>query len=166
MRTLIAPVVIAALFFTGVYAAPVRAQDNDAAKVLAGLAALAVIGIAIDRRNDRREEEEARQASRVYTPAPVVRRDDYRHHDNRYGQKKSKGKKRSVRYALPSRCLRTFETRRGVRDLYGAGCLRRNNDRLASLPERCERRAFTNRGTRLAYSPRCLSDAGFFRVRG
>lgn len=49
----------AALTLSGMTATPVLADNDDRTKILLGLAALAVIGVAVSRQNDRERDERA-----------------------------------------------------------------------------------------------------------
>lgn len=146
LRTLIGPVLIAALAITGVTAAQARAETSDLAKFLIGIAAFAAIASAID--NDANTQVSTTQTQDNYHG---VRRYD---HNKRYKQ----------RYALPARCLRFFRTPRGDQRLFSARCLERKTERLAKLPKDCRRTVLTRQGRKWALAPRCLRRAGFYIV--
>lgn len=69
-------------------------------------------------------------------------------------------KRAAAKPTVPSRCLKTFYTRNGAREAYGAHCLRKHAPRL-SLPEQCQRRINTDYGRRKVYGPNCLRSHGF-----
>ena len=145
IRTLVGPIIIAALVVTGVSTAQARAETSDLAKFLIGLAAVAAIASAVD--ND---------ANANTTPSATTSRayDDYRY-----------SRRHHKRYALPAACLRIYETRRGEARLFSPRCLERNTSKLAKLPKNCRRAVQTRRGPKWAFSPRCLRRAGFFIVQ-
>ncbi len=147
MRT----VTITALLALAIGVAPINARpahaltESELLALLAGAAAVAIIGKEI---NDRRDE-----ASR----APTVRHSDVHQQKKRYG-KHGYNKRRS----LPARCLRTIE-RAGRRDrqVLAARCLKRNDVKLARLPESCKLSVRTDRGFRSAYGARCVKRNGW-----
>ncbi len=147
LRTLIGPVLIAALVITGVSAAQARAETSDLAKFLIGIAALAAIASAID--NDSSAQASTTQTQDQYYGSR-------RYHDQRRYRKS---------FALPARCLRIFRTPRGERRLFSARCIDRNTERLAKLPKDCRRTVLTRQGRTWALSPRCLRRAGFYIVQ-
>ncbi|TCP39823.1 hypothetical protein [Rhodovulum marinum] len=138
-RTLIAPILAAAIALTPMTATPARA-DDDIAKALLG--ALVLYGIAESIDTDKRDND---------------RRAD-RGRDDRQGWQ---GAARSR--AIPAQCVRTVETREGPRRVAVERCLRREG--VHRLPDRCEMPLRGRNGGRDAYSLRCLERAGF-RVEG
>jgi len=144
-KSFIAAVLAASLTITGFSTAPARADAEDIAKVLLGLAIIGGIAHAIDKDND----------------APDVSRRDPRprRHDDR------RRIYRDTHTNLPANCLRSFETRRGTRWGYGARCLNRRMHHV-NLPNRCERRGEARNGrSRIFYGERCLAQHGFRSVR-
>jgi len=150
---------VAAVAALGIAATPMpaAADGNDVAKVLGGLAALAIAAKVIDDRRDRRRDR-AEQATRqsvfkTQNDGITLRRLD-----------RDKGLARSAkikRRPLPDRCLRVADTRRGDRLVYVSRCLD-NNFRFASrLPDHCETSIRTRRGFRSVYGARCLSRDGW-----
>lgn len=145
-KSFIAAVLAASLTITGFSAAPARADAEDVAKVLLGLAIIGGIAHAIDNDND----------------APDVSRRDTR--PRRFDDRRRIH--RDTRRVLPSNCLRSFETRRGTRWGFGARCLNRSDTHVGNLPQRCERRGETRRGRdRTFYGERCLANHGFRAAR-
>lgn len=144
-RKFIALILCLSLAITGFSAAPARA-DNDVAKVLAGLAALAIIGAAINEAQDdnRRRDHVTRQP--VYTPPPPPRTRPL--------------PPRIARYDLPGSCLRDFRGYNG-RKLLGKRCLENNYRHAASLPQSCQVTFWNGRKYRTAYKPRCLNKNGY-----
>lgn len=142
-RKFIAFVLCLSLAITGFSAAPARAGD-DVAKVLAGLAALAIIGAAI---NDRRDERKAHVTRRpAYTPPPAYQPRPL--------------PPRVARYDLPGKCRREFRGYSG-RNLMGARCLQRNYRFSAGLPQQCRVTFWNNGRNTAAYKPRCLKRQGY-----
>lgn len=118
-------------------AAPARA-DEDVAKVLAGLALLGIIAATV--KANKEPEPVARGNHRAHRPHVTPRRSERRK-------------------VAPRRCLRDQWTHRGVRQVYGAGCLR--NTAQAKPPRACLRDARTNSGPRRFYTKRCLRKHGW-----
>lgn len=147
-------------------AAPVKAESNDLAKAVLGIAAVAIIAKSIDDRNDRRREAKATVgASRLGSVD--------RHHDGRelrgtvrpfngFGPKAGRGYKKSP---LPQSCLRIVDKGRRDRLAYGARCLDQNYRFASKLPARCETAVRTPRGLRTVYGARCLERDGWIVAR-
>ena len=73
---------------------------------------------------------------------------------------------RPHRKALPSRCLKRFDTRDGAKRYWGARCLERHYPRAHRLPARCEvtiktRNRHGDRVRRDVFKPRCLRREGY-----
>ncbi|MCZ0813450.1 MAG: hypothetical protein ACQEVT_13880 [Pseudomonadota bacterium] len=135
-RKFIAAILASAIAITGMTAAPARA-DNDAAKIIVGAAALALIGAAVaDARQSGNHSVYRNQRSyapkRVYRPAPVNRAAiiPHRRVQSPYHQARHQGyQQRSAsgsRVALPNACLMRAN---GQRSVYNAHCLRRHGYR-------------------------------------
>ncbi|SMX23149.1 hypothetical protein BOA8489_01253 [Boseongicola aestuarii] len=147
-------------------AAPVKAEGNDLAKAILGIAAVAIIAKSIDDRNDRRRKASATVgASRLGTVD--------RHNDGRqlygtvrpydgFGPKAGRGYKKSP---LPQSCLRIVDTGRRDRLAYGARCLDRNFRFASKLPDQCVTAVRTPRGVRTVYGARCLERDGWIVAR-
>lgn len=131
-RTLSAIGLSLTIFLTSLTAtsAPARAND-DVAKIIAGLALLGIIAAAIDDDDDH-----------VARQVPHVKKRPARH-----------------RKSAPQRCLRDQWTHRGVRQVYGAGCMRKHAN--VAPPRQCLRDARTNSGPRRFYTKRCLQKHGW-----
>lgn len=146
---------ITALSLTLATATPSAAQGldrEDVGKLLVGLAALAVIGAAIDENRDRdsgTSVSTTRQWSGINHSADWSGLAD--HHDRVV----------SNRRVLPNACLVSVETRYGTQRMFGSRCLENNYRHASRLPERCEVRVFTNRGPRTGFDPQCLREQGF-----
>lgn len=137
---------------------PAAADTSDVAKVLGGLAALAIAAKVIDDRRDRRSEraEQAKQLSVINNrnnAAGNLRRLDRGNVNTRSARIKQR--------PLPDRCLRVANTRRGDRLVYGQRCLNNNFQFASRLPDHCETAIRTNRGVRTVFGARCLSRDGW-----
>ena len=126
-------------------------SNEDTGKLIFGLAAIAVIGAALDAR-DRREDREERA-----TPARQGINTNRSWSDLNDREEAAQ----DARRALPASCLRWVETRYGHQRLLGQRCLERNYDRVAHLPARCAVRLYSDNGPRNGFDPHCLRDAGF-----
>ena len=143
---------IAAMSFA--LAGPARANGldrEDVGKLLIGLAAIAVIGAAVENNN--------RQNERVTPTHDRHDRDwsNLQRGDNNW----SNLSRRSDRRLLPHDCIRHIDTRFGTQRMFGRRCLQRNYRHFSSLPERCVVRVYTNDGPRRGYDPLCLREQGY-----
>lgn len=160
-RQFIATIAALAIAITGFSAVPARAGDDDLAKALAVILGLAVVGTAINKRND---DKKARQQVHVPQPQPHVQP---RHVQPRQGHIQPRPLPRHVnRKLLPQQCLYTLRTDRG-RDIqaFGQRCLSRNYQFTNSLPQQCGRRVWTRNGWGYAFGARCLSQQGYQLAR-
>jgi len=135
-RKFITLIVATALAITGLSAVPARA-DGDTARLLAGLAALALIGVAIRNKNDQQH------VTHNYTPPPRPL------------------PPKINRLDLPQQCLRSHWVNGRQRNLVGAGCLKKNYTYNRSLPYACQRGYWDGNQTRTGYVPRCLRKRGY-----
>jgi hypothetical protein len=138
-KKLIAMMLSASLALTSVTVTPARA-DDDVGKVLAGIAALLVIGAAVNKNKHRKENQNVTRHVQPNTWAPAPKH------------------RRHVKKA-PQRCLRNQWTHRGNREVYGARCMKRHAN--AQPPNRCLRHAEVNQGPRRFYTKRCLRKNGW-----
>lgn len=153
LKSLIAGVT--ALSLTLATAVPAQANGvdrEDVGKLLLGLAAVAVIGAAIEnnnRDNDRttRVHDRPHRAPHV-NPPRSNHWSDLSHRNN-------------GRWVLPRDCLRRVETRFGDIRLFGQRCLERNYRHVDSLPRRCAVRVYSNNGPRRGFDPLCLREQGY-----
>ena len=134
-RQFIAALLSLSLGFSAMTTAPARA-DEDVIKVIAGLA---LLGILVNAANKNKNREVAVEAPRRQRHTQRVPR-------------------RSVEKVAPRRCLREQWTHRGVRNVYGARCMK-NNARYA-LPRNCKRTIGARKGVRKFYARRCLRKIG------
>lgn len=127
--------------------APARADAEDVAKVLGGLATLYILKEALDRDN----------RVTVTRQAPARQHQVHRPHRPRHTTQPRHNRAR----VIPGQCLVNHTTRRGVVTGYGARCMQRWAARPNLLPARCERDVYTHRGWRKIYAPRCLQRQGW-----
>ena len=146
-RKFIALIIATAIAVTGMSALPARA-DNDAARFLAGLAAIALIGAAIESNRSQYPDTDAY----VATPQPPRTP----HH-----QRPRVQPPRNSRLDLPGQCLGAYPVNGDVRRLYGAGCLRNNYAFNGTLPYACRLGYSDGRRNRTGYEPRCLREHGY-----
>lgn len=143
---------IAALSISLVSPAQANGLDReDVGKLLIGLAAIAVIGAAVEQ-NDRRENRS--------TPAHDRNRGSWSDLPDRNNDW-SNLPRRNDRRVIPGDCLRHVETRFGTQRMFGRRCLQRNYHHFSSLPDRCAVRVYTNDGPRRGYDPLCLRQQGY-----
>ena len=150
---------ITALSLTLATTTPLHAQGidrDDVGKLLFGLAAIAVIGTAIDqnrnRNRDRNRTTQAHQTPRSGGINPNNSWSDL----NREHEANNNGRR-----TLPRSCLQTVETRFGNQRLFGQRCLERNFRHVNRLPDRCAVRVYTTNGPRRGFDPHCLREQGF-----
>ena len=153
MKSLVAGVTALSLTFATVSPAQAEGFDReDVGKLLLGLAAVAVIGAAIE--NNQRQGTQP-DVTRTHTPRSGswadLNRPQHRP-DNRRDERAR---------ILPADCLQTVETRFGPLRLFGQRCLERNYRYTADLPERCEVRVYSDRGPRDGFDPLCLREQGY-----
>lgn len=114
-------------------AAPARADNADAARLLGGLIALYAIGRALDQ------------------GASHARPRDGGGHGG-HGA-----------LVAPARCYIEGQDRNGYYRGYRANCMQRHVDRPRALPSSCLRNVHTPRGDRTIYGGRCLAQNGWVR---
>lgn len=178
-RKFIATVTAASIALTALGALPARAGEHDAARAIAAILGIAVVGKIIHDRNNRRKEAAHDSPDKVYrTPEykqpvhkkPVHRQPEYKkpaYQPPRYSQPKPRPLPDRVnRKLLPQQCLRSFETHRGKVRMFGNRCLKRNYKFANRLPHQCQYIFNTPRGDRRGYEARCLRDRGFRLARG
>lgn len=153
-RKFITLIVSAAVAVTGL-TAPARADSNDLARALAGIAALAIIGKVIsDSRDDDRVVTHPGYPTYGYTPPryqPV----------RPYPVRPQPVQPQFGKYDLPGHCLRVYNSRGQKVRLYGAHCLRNNYRYSASLPYACQYQFSNRSGTYTGYEPLCLRERGY-----
>jgi hypothetical protein len=159
-RKFISTVLAASIAVTGFFAAPARAGDDDVAKVIAGMAALFIIGSAIKKsRNDDNHGYNNHVSRGNRYEGDIQEAQPRRHTRPRPLPQRANRKK------LPSECLRRFETRRGTVRMMAQRCLERNYRFTHALPQQCHTRVRTENGKRRGYAMRCLRDRGYSIAR-
>lgn len=154
-RKFIALIIAAGIAVTGLSAAPARA-DEDVAKVLAGLAMLAIIGKAI---SDSRDDGSHVHRRAHPQPAPPIGR------PGRHPVHPRPLPPQVRRYDLPAQCLRRFEGYRGDMPLLGRGCLRQRYAFADSLPYACQIQIRRHGQVRTGYELPCLRERGYRLIR-
>mgnify|MGYP001822154855 CR=1 FL=1 len=158
-RQFIGTIAAIAIAITGFSAVPARAGDDELAAALAVILGLAVVGTAINKRND---DKKARR--KVHTQKPQVQPGYVQPHR---GHIQPRPLPRQVdRKLLPQRCLFNLETQDGRNiQAFGQRCLNRNYQFTNSLPQQCGRRVWTRNGAGYAYGARCLTKQGYQLAR-
>lgn len=152
---------------------PARADGEDIAKAIAGIAAVAIIAKAIDDRKDRKSAETTVSSTTRAGRFGSIEQDypydgrriiegTVRPYDDRHGPKAGRGYKK---LPLPESCLRWVDTGRGDRLAYESRCLDRRYKFASKLPEQCETAVRTSRGFREVYGARCLRRDGWIVAR-
>ena len=151
-RRFIGIVLAASVAVTGFTAAPARA-DEDFGKFLAGLAAIAIIGAAIENNRDR--------------DVKVIRRNTVRvnpgHHHNHNRNKHNHVRplpQHVKKFDLPAHCLRKFPGL-GNKRILGRGCLNNNYRHVGSLPQACKIAVDRGQKHRVGYELLCLRERGY-----
>ncbi len=148
-RKFIALIVSAAIAVTGISAATPARADSDAARVFAGLTALAIIGLAIND-HEKRKRHRSEVSRNAPPPATVPPRWKPRPLPHEF-----------QRYTLPRQCLRQVGPRGDTRLRLGRRCLERNYEHARALPSKCYREDWTRRGLRQGYGVNCLLNRGY-----
>jgi hypothetical protein len=126
-------------------------EAEDVAKIAAGLAALYLLGQAIERQG--RDDIRPGRDVVARAPAPV----DPLHRSDRPRRRPAA---QDIRL-LPPTCRRDFEVAGDVLEGFDAACLQNRVARPGSLPPDCLRRVATSDGPRMIYGPHCLRAAGW-----
>lgn len=154
-RKFIATVSAAAIALTALGSTPAYADDRDAARALAAILGIAVVGAIIHDRNKDKKRK-------VHRQAPV-----YKEHAHKPHRIKPRPlPQRANRKLLPQRCFRSVDTRQGTYRMFGQRCLNKHYRHVNSLPERCHYTFRTYDGKRRGYEARCLRNAGYRLARG
>lgn len=157
-RKFITLIVAAAVAVTGL-TAPARADGQDVARALAGVAALAIIGKIIhDSNKDDHVVTHQAQPNYNYT------RPRHETHIHNYNKQKPVRPNFS-RYDLPRHCLRDYRVNRQHVRLFGANCLRKNYKYSGSLPYACQFQFNNRHGSHTGYEPLCLRERGYRTAR-
>jgi hypothetical protein len=157
----IALVLGAAITITGFSAAPARA-DEDVAKILFGLTALAILGAAI---NDKRKDKEQTATRNSIDLESYRTKNRYDRSRKRNGQQPRWTQPRPLpdrvaKFNLPAQCQRSVSDH-GRRSVLGLRCLRNNYRYVDSLPAACRIEVHNGRKMRRGYGTRCLRKRGY-----
>lgn len=159
-RKFIATVSAAAIALTALGSAPARADDRDAARALAAILGIAVVGAIIHDRNKDKKRK-------VHREAPVYKKHVQKKHVHKPHRIQPRPlPQRANRKLLPQRCFRSVQTYQGNYRMFGQRCLNKHYRHVNSLPNRCRYVFPTQNGTRRGYDARCLRDAGYRLARG
>ena len=151
-RRFIGLVLAASVAVTGFSAGPARA-DDDFGKILAGIAAIAIIGAAIESSRDDDVRVIRKNTVRV-TPG-------HNHHRNKHKHNNVRPLPSHVKkFNLPAHCLRKFPGVTNKRIL-GRGCLNNNYRHVNSLPQACKIAVDRGRKQRVGYEMLCLRERGY-----
>ena len=154
-RKFIATVSAAAIALTAMGATPAFADDRDAARALAAILGIAVVGALIHESNKDKKRKVHRHTHRP------------KHHAHKPHHLKPRPlPKRANRKLLPQRCFRSVQTYQGNFRMFGQRCLNKHYAHVNSLPNRCRYVVPTPNGKRRGYEARCLRDAGYRLARG
>lgn len=146
-RKFIALIIASAIAVTGLTAAPARA-DEDAARVIAGLAALALLGAALRDRDD----DAGGHVARPHRPPAVAGPMPYRPEPWRGYRDR----------ALPGHCLREVRSGRGQTARFlGKHCVEQHYRQAHALPRACLERTWTRSRIRSGYDLGCLRTRGY-----
>lgn len=142
-RQALAFVAVTALAAAVLAPAPARAaSEEDIARILAGLAALAIVGKALSDRD--RADDDTPKVIAPHRPKP-----------------KGHYRPRPADKTVPVRCLRTYETRQGIRRVVMRDCALRTVAEPWNLPRQCLIRVQTRQGLAEAYGGRCMRQYGY-----
>lgn len=162
-RKFIATILAGALAVTGFTAAPARADAEDIAKALAGIAALAIIAKAIDDDKDRKAKKKHHVTRQDHVRIDPVHPRAQRHHGYDIAPKPLP--QRVARKQLPAQCLVRVDSRDGVRRAFGERCLQRNYRHANRLPHNCAINVRGRNHDRTLYEARCLRSYGYSLAR-
>lgn len=158
-RKFIATIAAASILITGFAAAPARADQDDVGKALAAILGIAIVGAVIHDKN----KDKKRKRAHVVKPKPHKKTYDARTPTRKVHPRPLP--RRISEHLLPGKCLRSFETTRGTKRIFGQRCLERNYSFTHRLPQHCERRVRTDRGVRSGFAARCLNRQGYQLAR-
>lgn len=156
-KKFIALIVATAITITGVSASQARAAD--AGEILGGLAAIAIIGAAVNHyQKEQRKEEVSRKYEKKYY-APKAKKHHHKSHAKKHRTRPLP--KRVARYDLPQRCLRKYGSYHGKRPLLAPNCLKKHYKYTNSLPNQCKVGFWNGKKVKRGYEPACLRHHGF-----
>jgi len=139
-------ILAAAIAVTAFSAQPVRAGNDRLGQLLVGVAALVVLGTALEA--SRRQDDDKKKKKKT-KPTP--------HHV----QKPAPQPNAHRPALLPEYCLRRVRDHEGPRIIYGNRCMKANYPAFERLPQSCRTRIDGPNGVRRGFRPGCLYRAGF-----
>ncbi|MES0828015.1 hypothetical protein [Ruegeria sp. SCP11] len=155
-KKFIALIVASAVAITGISASQARAADVE--DILGGLAAIALLGVAVKHFDDERKKNTVTHNYNHIYKAPqkhVHKKPKQRPHHVRPLPE------RVARYNLPQRCLRKHKGYSPKQRLLGKTCLSKHYKYSKSLPEQCKVRFWDGEKVKRAYHPGCLRQQGY-----
>lgn len=154
-RKFIALIVSTAIAITGLGLAAQPARADETTRVLAGIAALALIGAAI--RDAQRKDRVVTRQQTIYSgptyQPPAPRNHVHAKRRPAYGQ--------HVRRDLPNSCILPMPANRNGQVVVGEICLQRNAVNTAELPSNCRVSFWNGRKWRSGYDSTCLYNRGY-----
>ncbi|MEQ6249727.1 hypothetical protein ABMC89_12610 [Sulfitobacter sp. HNIBRBA3233] len=180
---------VALAAFTSV---PAYADDRRAARTIATILGLAVVGKIIhDKRKDEKKAKKAKKEAkersykdvqrRHYDPQPARRpaplvhrhgnlthahRDGEYVHNHGYTRHQPRPLPQAIdRKLLPKQCFQNIQTRDGSAQLFERRCLERSYSFVDNMPQSCAQRIRTRDGTLSGYDARCLRRNGYSLAR-
>ena len=162
-RRFIATVAAASIAITAFGAMPARADNDDAARALAALLGIAIVGKII---HDNKKDKKAHHYEKKHVKknhVPHYNQPSYK--PPRYQPKPRPLPRRVDRKLLPGKCFHSYRTGRGKVRMFGRRCLKNNYDFVNRLPRQCLYEFDTPRGNRRGYEARCLRDRGYRLAR-
>lgn len=133
------------------------ASDDDIARWIAGIAALAIIGAAVSDRNDNRSNRKVTHGSRHSN----AKSHNWARHGNVTRHKQTKRN----RYALPAKCRVAGNLQGHTVRGFSARCLQRNNVNVQALPRHCALRYRDRNKPVTVFTGRCLRQQGYTVAR-
>lgn len=157
----ISALMIGALALSTIATTPAMARDrNDNARLIAGIAALAIVGVAVASSSKSRNDGYVGQDQRY---GSNDRNDGYdRGRDQRYDQGRSFGQTRNQGYghAQPATLPGACRVHAGNRSGYSGRCLSNTYAGYNSLPRACE--VHIGGRHRTVYRDSCLNQYGYY----
>jgi hypothetical protein len=136
-KTFLAGLMSVSLAMTGLTATTAVAdQRDDIARLLVGIATVAIIANAVKNNTDRNRTD-----VQPHRPQPT--------------------QPQASRWVLPGECLTTVNARRGEVRMFTQRCLQENYRYANRLPNECRISVNGRSHTRVGYDPRCLRDYGY-----
>ncbi|WP_170571702.1 hypothetical protein [Ruegeria atlantica] len=155
-KRFIALIVASAVAITGISASQARAADAE--DIIGGLAAIALLGVAVKHFSD---ESKKNTVTHNYNHIYKAPRDHVRANPNHRPGHVRPLPKRVARYTLPQKCLRTYEGYSSKRPLLGPKCLSKHYKYSDSLPQQCKVGFWNGKKVKRAYEPACLRQKGY-----